>query len=118
MAPLPELRLGPKRLRGVPQRSQLPRTLAVSAEQSSDAAQPAVPALRDPVVNGHSKPVAPAGLDRGSGFGEGVVGQRALTNRVRLLGAEPEQLQDAFGDRVGGACVVAIRVVTQQFSES
>lgn len=117
MAPLPELRLGPRRLRGVPQRSQLPGALAVSAEQSSDAAQPAVPALHDPVVNGHSKPVEPAGLGRGSGFGKGVVGQRVLTNRVCLLGAEPEQPQDALGDGVGGPCVVAIRVVTQQFSE-
>jgi hypothetical protein len=117
MAPLSELPLGSRRLRGVPQRSQLPGALAVSAEQSSDAAQLAVPALRDPVVNGHSKPVEPAGLDRGSDFGEGVVGQRALTNRVRLLGAEPKQSQDAFGDSVGGPCVVAIRVVTQQFSE-
>jgi hypothetical protein len=117
MAPLPELRLGPRRLRGVPQRSQLPGALAVSAEQSSDAAQPAVPALRDPVVNRHSKPVEPAGLGRGSGFGEGVVGQRALTNRVCLVGAEPEQLQNAFGDGIGGACVIAIRIVTQQFSE-
>ena len=116
MAPLPEVRLGTQRLRGVPQRSQLPGALAIPAEQSSDATQPAVPALCDPVVNGHSNPVEPAGPGPGSGFGEGV-GQRALTNRVRLLGAEPEQPQDAFGDGVGGACVIAIRVVTQQFSE-
>jgi len=29
---------------------------------------------------------------------------------VRLRGAEPEQTQNVFGDGVGGACIVAIRV--------
>ena len=37
MAPLPELRLGPKRLRGVPQRSQLPGTLASATPDEVDS---------------------------------------------------------------------------------
>ena len=109
MATPPELRLGPHHLRGVPRRSQLQRALAVLAEQSCDAGQPAMPRLHDPVVNGYAKPLS---------FGERAVGQRASAHFVRLLGAEPEQTQDVLGYGVGGPCVVAIRVVAQELSES
>jgi hypothetical protein len=107
MATPPELRLGPHHLRGVPRRSQLQRALAVLAEQSCDAGQPAMPRLHDPVVNGHAL-----------NLGERIVGQRAPAHFARLLGAEPEQTQDVLGYGVGGPCVVAIRVVAQELSES
>jgi hypothetical protein len=109
MAAVPELRLGMRRLRGMPQRSQLRRPLAVLAEQSRDAGQPAMPGLHDPVVNGYAKPLS---------FGERAVGQRASAHFVRLLGAEPEQTQDVLGYCVRGPRVVAIRVVAQELSES
>jgi hypothetical protein len=55
LAALPELRLGPQQVFGLPQQPQLRFTLAVLAEQSGDKAAPPVPWLRHPVVDRHSK---------------------------------------------------------------